>query len=99
MSVNTYDVGETVILTATFRNEDGDLATPTTTTLYIERPDGTTDTVNDASLTDVSAGVLEYADTCEARGNTWYRFVGVTSSRTVVEEGRYVGRRQHAVPS
>lgn len=96
---DVYDVGETVILQATFRNEAGTLTTPTTYTLYIERPDGTVDTVAQGSITEVSAGVLQYKDTVDARGITHWRYVGVTGSNTVIEQDFYVGRQQQAIPS
>lgn len=95
-SLGTYDAGETVTLQATFRNEAGTLETPTTTTLYIERPDGTVDTIADGSLAKPSAGIVEYPDTAEGRGRTPFRFKGVTGSRTVIEQGYYVVRRQRA---
>jgi hypothetical protein len=96
---DAYDVGETVVLSATFRDENGDLATPSTTTLYIQRPDGTVDTVENASLSTPSTGVKTYNDTCDARGVTWYRFKGVNGGNTVIEQGYYWGRRQQAVPA
>jgi hypothetical protein len=96
---DAYDVGETVVLRATFLDEDGALTTPDTTTLYIQRPDGSVDTVENASLSTPSVGVKTYADTCEARGITWYRFKGVSGGSTVIEQGYYWGRRQQAVPA
>lgn len=93
---DVYDVGETVVLQGTFRNSAGSLVTPGSTTLYLERPDGTAATITGATIQNPSEGVVQYSDTCLARGITWWRFEGVTAGVTVIEQDYYVGRKQHA---
>lgn len=95
---STHDAGENVVLQATFRDTAGALATPTTYTLYIERPAGQVVTVGQAQITVASTGVLEYADVATAHGLTYYRFVGTLGGRTVVEQSTYWVRKPRAVP-
>lgn len=98
-SLGTYDIGETAYPKATFTNEAGTPTDQTTVTLYLERPDGTVETKTAPDVTNPSTGVYEYKDTVTARGRTYFRFEGVTSGVTVIEQGYYVGRTRRAVPA
>ena len=71
--MSTYSVGQQPRLTETFKASDGTPTNPTTVTLTIVAPDGTTIT---PSATAEGSGVYHY-DLLLTQGGTWrYRFTG-----------------------
>jgi hypothetical protein len=82
---NTYDVGDRVVMTGLFTNENGVPTNPTTATCRVLLPDGTT---SDIAPTQVApTGTYEAAMVITMPGDHWYRFVGVG---TVQAMGEYV---------
>lgn len=87
-------MNDVVTVTGTFRNTAGTLANPTTTSLRIKKPDGTVTVVNQASLTNSSAGIWTYDITIDAAGIWRYRFDGTGAVAAAEEDFFYVRRRQ-----
>lgn len=71
-------VGDTVILTATFRTAAGVLADPTDFTVVSRAPDGTTTTVTDphASIANPSTGVWTFTFVFTAAGDWYFYLLG-----------------------
>lgn len=81
----TYDIGDVVKLTGTFRDVDGDLANPTTVTLTVLEPDGTTSTPSASSS---STGIYTATVTIDQSGTWRYRWEG-TGDVVTAEEGSF----------
>lgn len=95
---DVYDIGDEVTMQATFRNEDGDLTTPTATTLRYMDPSGNVTVVNNAALTSGGTGIKKYAITVDEEGDWFFRFTG-TGAVTAAEEGRFKVRPQQVPDS
>jgi hypothetical protein len=87
-----YDIGEGVILQATF-TVGGVLTNPGAVTLKVEKPDGTVSTVSASSS---STGVYTGTFVPTMAGDHFYRFAG-TAPAVGVEQGMFVVRVQRAV--
>jgi hypothetical protein len=86
----TYDIGDAVRVSVTFRNEAGALANPTSVTLTVRAPDETVTTVsNSTSTTGIYSGVV----TPDAEGVWRYRFTG-TGAVAQAQEGMFTVRRR-----
>lgn len=72
-SIASYDVGDLIPLTFTFRNPAGTLTNPTTVTLSIRDPAGTTTTPTPVNA---STGVYTHDLTPNLPGLWEYRIVG-----------------------
>lgn len=92
--MNRYDVGDTVRVSATFRNVNSALADPATVTCTFRRPNGTNVTATPTSST---TGVWTADTTVDDSGVWRYRFEG-TDTESVAEEGAFVVRRQRVIP-
>lgn len=89
--MNRYDVGDTVRVTATFRNENGALDDPADVACIIRRPNG----VNiEPTPTSSSTGIWSATVNIDDSGVWRYRFEG----DDVAEEGSFVVRRQRVTP-
>lgn len=81
-----YDLGDDVILTATFTTTVAGVDTPTNPTVVVctvEAPDGTITTINNP--TNPSVGVFEATFTPVVSGEHWYRFVGTGAAKAAGE--------------
>lgn len=85
--MNTYDYGDVVRLTATFRNSAGALTTPSSTVCRVKSPAGD---ITTPAATPVSAGVLEAVVSINEEGEWHYRFEG--TSPTCAVEHRFLVR-------
>lgn len=87
-----FENGQTIKLTATFKNSAGSVATPTTITLKLKNPAGTitTYTYADSQLTLDSTGVLSYTFQPTASGNWQYRFASTGTPATATEGEIYI---------
>lgn len=91
MGINAYDVGDLVRLTATFSNAAGVLASPTTVTLTVTKPDGTA--ASGTTPSNTGTGTYRH-DLAVDQGGIWrYRWVS-TGDPTTAEEGIFFVRRQ-----
>lgn len=79
----TYDFGQSVRVTGTFTNAAGALANPSTVTLTVKAPDGTSST---PTPTNVSTGVYEAIISGSQAGTYRYRWYGVTGTTTPADE-------------
>ncbi len=76
-TVNQYDVGSLVQVSATFKNSAGTLANPSVVTLVYADPTGLKTTIAQSSLTNSSTGVWAYSVDTTAKPGRWlYRFTG-----------------------
>ena len=57
--MTTYQLGETIRITAAITDTDGNVADPTTTLIYIEKPDGTL-VVDGISMINSAVGTYYY---------------------------------------
>lgn len=94
MPINAFDLGDLIELKITFRNDSGAVADPTSPTLAIHKPDGTTTTYvypTDAQLVKDSTGVyhVNYAPTMA--GTHHWRGSG-TGAVTAAEQGAFFVR-------
>ena len=79
-TVNQYDVGSLVQVSATFKNQAGTLTNPSVVTLLYVDPTGVKTTVAQSSLTNSSTGVWTYSIDTTAKPGRWlYRFTGTGS--------------------
>jgi len=69
-------VGDTVRMQATFKNVDGTLTNPTTTTLKYRIDGGTATTIAEGSLTNSSTGIWHYDLAIATAGTYEYSFEG-----------------------
>lgn len=92
--MNRYDIGDTVRVTATFRNELSALADPDAVTCTFRRPSGTN---VEATPSSTSTGVWTASVTIDQSGVWRYRVTG-TGSNSIAEEGSFVVRRQRVTP-
>lgn len=83
--MSTPIVGQSVVLQATFTDTDGNLVDPSSVTLTIEAPDGTTTT---PVPTNPSVGVYQHTLDLDEAGDFDYRWEGDTTEGTAVCEGR-----------
>lgn len=85
--MNHYDLGDVVELEATFTDDDGELADPTTITLKIKDPSAnvTTLTYAAAELTRESMGVYYYNLTIDEAGMWYYRWISTGTPATAEE--------------
>lgn len=89
----TFDIGDRVSLSATFKNADTDaLVDPTTVVLTVEKPNGTT--VN-PTVSHPSTGLYTAAVTPATgeHGRWWYAFVG-TGDVPARQERFFMVRKQ-----
>lgn len=91
----TYEIGDGVRLACTFTNAtNGALVDPTTVTLSLRLPDGTTPT---ATPTKESTGKYYFDYTTAQPGVHWYRWAGVGSFASASEGAFAVSRSQFDV--
>lgn len=69
-------VGDTVVLTATFKDAEGALADPADFSVFVREPDGTTTTYTtpDATITNPTVGVWKFTFVFDADGD-WYFYI------------------------
>lgn len=92
--MDSYDIGDAVRLTGTFRNAAGTLTDPTTVTLKHEDPSGneTSLTYAGGTVTKSSTGIY-YADVTVDESGTWkYKWIG-TGTVAQADEGAFWGKR------
>jgi hypothetical protein len=73
MASEPYDIGDVAELTATFLNQAGAAANPTTVVCRVRKPDGTTVTL---TTTNPTAGTFKANLVIDMAGDYWYQFVG-----------------------
>ena len=88
-----YDIGDIVTVDATFRDEDGALASPATVEAHIKKPDGS---VVELTPSEDSEGVFSAEVEPDTAGDWWYSFDG-EGGLQASEERRFVVR-QRQVP-
>lgn len=96
MAKDTYDIGDQVRVQASFRDLDGDLTNPTSTTLKYKDPSGNVTTVNNGDISNDGTGVKYYDITVDEAGQWWYRFSG-TGAVVAAEEAFFTVRPQQVV--
>lgn len=76
--MSNYAYGQTARLEATFRDEDDNVADPTTVTLWVENPSGTETsyTYAGATVSKESTGVYYKNFRWDAEGTWRYRWIG-----------------------
>lgn len=90
MAHTTHDIGDTKVLTGTFRNASGALANPTTVTLRVRKPDGTTSTVSNSNS---STGIYTASVPLDQSGVWRYKWWG-TGAVAEAGEGWFTVRRE-----
>lgn len=96
MSSEKYDIGDTVILTASFTDRDGTAVAPTGVTCLVKQPDGTVEDYifgTDAEITNPAVGEYETAVPITQAGKHLFRYEG-TGSNNAAEEGFFLVRSQ-----
>lgn len=88
------DIGDVATVTSTFTNAAGAPTNPTVVTLRIKKPTGTVTVVNQASLTNTSAGVWTYDVAIDTAGIWWYRFEGTGAVAAAEEDYLFVRNRR-----
>lgn len=91
MAKTIYDIGDEVVLQATFKNRAGVLADPDTVTGKILRPDATTAAL---SFSPISTGVWEATFTIALEGEHWWRVEGSGSVKAAGERLLQVAPRK-----
>lgn len=84
--MSSYLEGNIVKLTASFTDEDGDAADPTTVVLKIRKPDGTLE--EDITPTNDAVGSYSYTYTPATVGKYYYRFEG-TGAIVAADDGDF----------
>lgn len=87
-TANTYDIGDVVRLTGTFRSTAGVLTNPTKVTIKYEDPTAVVTTVSStmASVTNPSAGIF-YTDISPTLAGVWeYRIYSTGSIKSSTED-------------
>ena len=84
---NTYDVGDLIRVTATFRDADEELDSPDTVTMKVKAPGGTVATSTPGAD---SPGVFHVDIDCNASGDWEYRAEGDASPQAAAEGRFYV---------
>lgn len=94
--VRQYDIGDRPVITATFKDKDAVLTTPSTIVVKIKDPSGNEDTYTspDASIVTASAGVVEFTlpAVLDESGPWTVRFKG-TAGLQAAYEGKFGVRR------
>ena len=85
---NTYDVGDLVTVSGTFRNLAGNLETPATYECKVKDPSGNIAT---SALTVSSTGVLTATVDADEEGTWYYRIAGLTGLQAAAE-GTFIVR-------
>lgn len=86
MAVSEYDIGDLIYLSATFTNEAGALADPTTVTAQIRRVvGGLAAAPSDLTPVRLSLGVWTVDYSCTAEGAYYYRFAGTGAVQQAAE--------------
>lgn len=97
MAVETYDIGDDVILQGTFTVKIAGVDTltdPTTFACKVTQPDGSEVAV--ASAAKISTGVYEGTFTPAQSGQHWYRYTGTGAAKAAGES--YFHVRKPRVP-
>jgi hypothetical protein len=87
-----YPVGQSVKLTSSFTDANGDAANPTTVTCKVEDPDGTETTytaASDPAITNPATGSYQLIVVPDQSGMWTYRWEGVTGDAVAVDEGQF----------
>lgn len=94
---NTYDVGDVVVLEATFTTTDDNTDTdPNTVALTVRRPDGTLDEIDAGDIDNPAVGSYRHDYELEdgyPPGTVHYRWEG-TGTAAGAEEGAFVVRHR-----
>jgi hypothetical protein len=93
MAVATYDIGDDVLLQATFEGLDGTPTSPDAVTCGVKSPDGA---ITAVGLSEVSTGVFEGTYAPVMHGQHWYRFEGTGVIRAAAE-GMFNVRTQYVI--
>jgi hypothetical protein len=94
MSVGRYDIGDDVVLRATFKDLDGVLTSPFAVACRVMDPAGTVTTV---TASEASAGVWEATFAPTVHGGHWYRFEGTGTVRAAGEQAFIVSAQRVGV--
>lgn len=94
--VRDYDIGDRPVATATFKDNDDVLTTPSTIVVKVQDPSGNVDTYTspDASITTLSTGVVQFTfpAVLDETGPWTIRFKG-TAGLQAAYEGKFRARR------
>ena len=98
MSANVYDVGDSVLLRAVFKNSSKQLASPSDVTCIVKEPDGTTTThlFEEGDILTPRTGHFTFQLSVDAPGVWWYRWVG-GGTLEAAAEGRFGVRQSQVV--
>src|SRR5688572_14500794 len=92
MTINVYQQGDSVRLSAAFRNTAGDLADPTAVTFWFTPPTGVTVSyayVTDAEIVRDSIGTYHVDLTLSVPYRWKYQFKGAGNDINMVENGEF----------
>lgn len=90
--MGVYRQGQSVKLTASFTDADGDPANPASVSCLVREPDGTETTYDSAStpaVTNPETGTFEVILPADAPGIWVYRWEGATGTTTPVDEDSF----------
>ena len=93
MSINTYDLGDLVRITGTFKDEDGAVLDPTTVYFEYKTPAGVVTTLTygiDGSVIRDSTGVYHCDLDANASGEWYCRWYSTGTGQAAEEEVFYV---------
>lgn len=79
-----YDVGDEALLTATFKNVDGDNVDPTTVAAYSKSPSGVEAAIT--PVTNTAVGVYQVTLAVTEHGRWYYKFVGTGTNAAAQED-------------
>lgn len=83
-----YDIGDEVVFYVDFTDTAGAAANPTTVTLKVMKPDGTTNTYTGGTVSNPTVGRFEKPVVLDQEGRWWYRFEG--TGAVAISAERYV---------
>lgn len=84
-----YERDQTITLSTTFRDAEGDLADPSDVVCMVEMPDGTQTTYNDGTtpaVSNPSVGAYQIVIPATQSGMVTYRWVGTTGQSVAVDQ-------------
>jgi hypothetical protein len=91
--MTAYQRGQTVQLSNTFYDEDGDASDPATVVCLVEAPDGTETTYDSDSTPAVSSpagsGLFSVVIVADQSGMWTYRWEGTTGTSVAVDERQF----------
>ena len=88
--MNVYEIDTLVTVTSAFTDSAGAPIDPDTVTLYVRAPGQPAQTINQGSLTRVSAGVFTYGINANAGGQWFYKFQGAGNVEVTTPDIQFI---------